>query len=150
MLQIKSLKNKAAHQHLKDDSKREFLDKVKYNYLIKNGEDVIGFLQLNPFNEGEFIDGYDLARYITNDLGDKHTVVVEKLFVEEEYRNRGIGSLMIDWIKNKHENKRILLCSLQDAELFWMKQGFKQLEFPLVEDPDDVYDTDIYCYHSIS
>ena len=50
MLQIKSLKNKTAHQYLKDTSKREFLDKVKYNYLIKDGEDIVGFLQLNPFD----------------------------------------------------------------------------------------------------
>jgi len=150
MVQITLLKNKVAHQYLKNAYNEEFLNKIEHNYVIENDKDIIGFVQLCSFNENKFIKGYDLERYITNDLGDKYTVVVEKLFVDEKYRNRGIGSFAADWIKTKYKNKRILLCSLQDAEIFWMKQGFRQLEFPLIDDPDDVYDTDIYCYNGIS
>ncbi|MGF9891142.1 GNAT family N-acetyltransferase [Priestia megaterium] len=146
MLEFTLVKDIAKQSRLKEMYQYEFLSDIESNYVIKVAEELVGFIQINRYIEKKFIEDYDMERYIINDLGDENTIVVEKLFIVEEYRGKGYGSLSADWIKTNYRANKILLCSLYEVEEFWRFQGFSPVEYPHRDYPDDVYETDVYQY----
>ncbi|WP_341285184.1 GNAT family N-acetyltransferase [Priestia megaterium] len=146
MLEFTLVKDIAEQSRLKEMYQYEFLSDIESNYVIKVAEQLVGFIQINRYVEEKFINDYDMERYIINDLGDENTIVIEKLFIEEKYRGNGYGTLFVDWVKTNYTGGRILLCSLYEVEDFWRYQGFVPVEYPHKEYPEDIYETDVYCY----
>lgn len=146
MIKVDLIKDKTELANFKKTFQYEFLSNIEKNYAIKVADELIGFIQINRFVEEKFVEDYDMERYIINDLGDENTIVIEKLFIEEKYRANGYGTLSVDWVKTNYTAGRILLCSLYEVEDFWRYQGFVPVEYPYKEYPEDIYETDVYCY----
>ncbi|MFP3727752.1 GNAT family N-acetyltransferase [Priestia filamentosa] len=125
----------------------EFVEGDSKNFLIKLNNEVIGFLQFAPYDQLEFINGYGLEEYIVNGLGDQNAIELKKIFIHSEYQCKGIGTMLTNWIKKNVHGRRIVLYALAEAEDFWIKQGFSLHEFPLKEDPTDIYTDYVYYYN---
>ena len=96
----------------------------------------IGFLQLKPFSSKSFQKDYgeeDMPFDLSFFHDEENTVVIENLFLANKHQGKGIGNIIVQFLKNVFANKTLLLYSLSKAESFWMRMGFKE------NDDDYVY-----------
>lgn len=112
--------------------------------LITNGSEEIfannvdSCLKNSPYLEGFAftvdgkVVGYGmLAKSFSTEFGSQ-CVWIEDIYIEADYRGKGIGSKFIQYVKNKYSDKILRLeaetdnkCALETYE----KQGFKKLPY---------------------
>jgi len=78
---------------------------------------IIGYIQLQP---------NDFTQYTFHG-------VIQMIWVEEEYRNKGLASQLVDYIEDAFRHLDIPYCELQysdtnlEAETFWLKSGYHKV-----------------------
>jgi GNAT superfamily N-acetyltransferase len=90
--------------------------------------DVFEKVSIKPFNLYEFKKKYDFrdkTDYDLSSLDNISALLLEDLFVKEEFRGKGHGTKFVEELKKQGEP--IVLYSLFEAEEFWDKQGFKNV-----------------------
>lgn len=104
--------------------------------LLELNQKVIGFYQISDFKLDSFVEGYQLDDYDFSLIEPDEYVLLENLFLIDGYQNQHIGSSIVEAIKEEYrnQNKNLILYSVAEAELFWIKQGFEE------------YDAYIYIY----
>ncbi|WP_283747791.1 GNAT family N-acetyltransferase [Bacillus thuringiensis] len=103
--------------------------------IYLNGK-FIGFLQLKQYNSMLFQKNYgedDMPFDLSFIPDEDNSVVIENLFLATKHQGKGIGNIIVQFLKNVFANKTLLLYSLSEAESFWMRMGFKE------NDDDYVY-----------
>lgn len=96
----------------------------------------IGFLQLKPFSSESFQEDYgeeDMPFDLSFFQDGEDTVVIENLFLANKHQGKGIGNVIVQFLKGVFASQTLLLYSLSEAESFWMRMGFKE------NDDDYVY-----------
>ena len=95
--------NSEKGRYIYDDEEKYFDGSNNYAYLFKDGEDVIGFSLVDTLEDG--------------------TMVIQEMFVLNNYKNRGYGKEAATKIFDMHKGNWIikaLPCSPK-AENFWKK-----------------------------
>lgn len=88
-------------------------------------------ISIKPFNLESFKKQYDYENvrpedgYDFSPLENIDAILIEDIFVKEEYRGQGHGTMLVNELKK--QGKPIVLFSLIEAESFWEKQGFTNL-----------------------
>ena len=95
--------NSEKGRYIYDDEEKYFDGSNNYAYLFKDGEDVIGFSLVDTLEDG--------------------TMVIQEMFILNNYKNRGYGKEAVTKIFDMHKGNwiiKVLPCSPK-AENFWKK-----------------------------
>lgn len=146
LIKINKVTNKAEIMELISIYDIREYDSSGLYYEINFNKNRAGFVKLINYNKDRFIKGYELKEYIVDGLGDKNTIEISLLYINEEYRCMGIGEYIVNWIKDLYYKRRIVLYTLIEAEEFWISQHFKIYSFPLIENPEISYSEYVYYF----
>ena len=95
---------------------------------LKNSPYVEGFVFIV---EGKTIGYAMLAKSFSTEFGSE-CIWIEDIYLEEDYRGRGIGSQFIQYVKDTYSDKILRLeaeCDNKKAHLTYEKNGFDKLPY---------------------
>lgn len=117
---------------IREITKEEALYFVSNTYASdKPEQNIIDLIQLNAEDEfdlhGAFEDDKLLGIVKFNDSHVEGFTEIHLLFVDPDHRNKNIGKMLIDYVKDNAEYKKLITNPYTDkAENFFKKLGFKQ------------------------
>lgn len=96
--------------------------------VIKNNEKSKKLFK-TMFSEAFFemeMFGYFVAEKLVGVIGIEGNDYITNLYIEKEYQNMNIGTLLLDYVKEhlKPKNDILEVCSLKTAVNFYLKNGF--------------------------
>ena len=125
-MEIKCIKNDTELDHVLDFVQKTF---SKINFIFPE-ELYNRDFYMNKINSNLLLYMVDDGKIVASIFGyeDNNNITIGHICVDDNYRNKGIGKIMMDNIENRIRNlgyKLITLGSLESAEGFYENIGFK-------------------------
>ncbi|MHC6203688.1 GNAT family N-acetyltransferase [Breznakiellaceae bacterium SP9] len=82
-------------------------------------------------DENKILFGYFLNKKLIGVIGIEENDIIKILYFgfHKNYRNKGYGTKLMDYIKNKYSDKKLYLTTDDDAIGFYKKYGYKAIEY---------------------
>jgi ribosomal protein S18 acetylase RimI-like enzyme len=82
-------------------------------------------------DENKILFGYFLDKKLIGVIGieENDIIIIWDFGMHKNYRNKGYGTKLMDYIKNKYSEKKLYLTTDDDAIGFYKKYGYKTIEY---------------------
>lgn len=114
--------------------------KIEYSLLEKRLKDILamgGYQCIGVYNNEELIGICGL--WVLNKLYSGKHIEPDNVFIKEEYRNKNIGKLMMDWLFNYAKEIGCIGSEVncyvnnEKGKRFWEAQGYEALGYHLFQ-----------------
>jgi ribosomal protein S18 acetylase RimI-like enzyme len=102
----------------------------KTSYVAIINDEIVGYILTHPSVKDEVY----LLNHELKVKNNRNALFIHDICINPLYRNKGIGKFLVNYIKNEY--KCIQCIALENALIFWKKQGFTRIKIL----PQDICD----------